>query len=269
MPDSRRPKLSLPYTVLSDRDTVRLIAGEDFRYTLEGPRLAEWLPGLLRRADGTCKVDDLLSGVEPVLRAPARDVLARLYAERVIVDGSALQAHAPAAPGVELSGQGPLREALAARLPSGAPDGGLVLLCQDHLDYEAALRSGADARRQGRMFLWATTGPRSRGYVSPVFLPDAGPCLECLLAHFERLSPAPELYGELRQHSREGGAVEPAGFPAPGVEVLASLAQWKLELLADRQPPAAVYRLHVLEAVSLEVASHPVLRDHECPCARR
>ena len=33
------------------------------------------------------------------------------------------------------------------------------------------------------------------------FLPDAGPCLACLLTHFEKLSPAPELYADLRDHA--------------------------------------------------------------------
>ena len=36
---ARRPRLALPFTVLASPDSVRLVAGEDFRYTLTGPEL--------------------------------------------------------------------------------------------------------------------------------------------------------------------------------------------------------------------------------------
>ena len=52
MPMSRlpeRPCLALPFTFLSSPDRVRLVAGEDFRYTLDGPRIETWLPQWLRR----------------------------------------------------------------------------------------------------------------------------------------------------------------------------------------------------------------------------
>ena len=46
-------------------------------------------------------------------------------------------------------------------------------------------------------WLWVSTGAMSRGYVSPVFLPDAGPCLGCLLRHGRLLSPAREIHGRV------------------------------------------------------------------------
>jgi bacteriocin biosynthesis cyclodehydratase domain-containing protein len=105
----------------------------------------------------------------------------------------------------------------------------------------------------------------SRGYVSPLFLPDAGPCLACLLGHFERLSPAPEIYRELREHARAGRPVEPVPIPPEAVTVLAALVRWKASLAAQREPPAALYRLHVLEVETMEVSSHRVFVDPECP----
>ena len=102
-----------------------------------------------------------------------------------------------------------------------------------------------------------------------MLLPDAGPCLACLLGHFRRLSPLPELHDELVLHARQGGTIEPSPFPAAGVAILAQLAAWKAsEWLARPEPPAALYRLHVLEVGSLEVSSHAVLLDAECVACR-
>jgi bacteriocin biosynthesis cyclodehydratase domain-containing protein len=104
-----------------------------------------------------------------------------------------------------------------------------------------------------------------RGYVSPVFLPDAGPCLGCLVRQFLRLSPAPEIYADLIEHARQGRPVEPVPFPAEGLAMLRSLVRWKAELLGRPEPPAALYRLHVLEVATLEVSSHRVFADPACP----
>jgi hypothetical protein len=87
----------------------------------------------------------------------------------------------------------------------------------------------------GAPWLWVTCVPLSRGYVSPIFLPDAGPCLACLLGHFERLSPAPEIYADLEEHARQGRPLAPAPFPERGIRILAELAGWKVELL-ERRP---------------------------------
>jgi bacteriocin biosynthesis cyclodehydratase domain-containing protein len=113
--------------------------------------------------------------------------------------------------------------------------------------------------------MWTSCAALSRGYVSPVFLPDCGPCLACLLGAFRRLSPLPELYDELAAHARAGGRIAAAPFPAPGVAILQQLVAWKVDLLSRPEPPAALYRLHVLEAASLETAAHPVFLDPECP----
>jgi bacteriocin biosynthesis cyclodehydratase domain-containing protein len=105
----------------------------------------------------------------------------------------------------------------------------------------------------------------NRGYVSPLFLPVAGPCLACLLGHFRRLSPAPEIYADLIEHARRGLLVRPVDFPAEGVAILRALVLWKASLLAHSAPPAAAYRLHVLETESMEVSAHRVFVDPECP----
>src|SRR5262250_3103861 len=99
MPDPRprRPRPALPFTVLTDADTVRLVAGEDVRYTLTGPGVDGWLPALLAGCDGRRPLDDLLARVEESLRPAARDLIDRLYGERVLVDGPAAAAHPAAA----------------------------------------------------------------------------------------------------------------------------------------------------------------------------
>jgi bacteriocin biosynthesis cyclodehydratase domain-containing protein len=140
-----------------------------------------------------------------------------------------------------------------------------VILCQDRLDYEAALQFNHRCRASGSPWLWASTGAMSRGYVSPVFLPDAGPCLACLLRQFQRLSPAPEIYDALREQARQGQPIELVPFPAQGIEILKQLVLWKISWLSRPDPPPAFYRLHVLEIASLEVSTHRVWADPQCP----
>jgi len=109
----------------------------------------------------------------------------------------------------------------------------------------------------------------SRGYVSAVFVPDAGPCLHCLLRTFRTLSPAPELYDALLEHVRGGKTIEPVPFPDEALSLLAAIVRWKLRMLSEPEPPAALYQLHVVEADSLEVSTHRVFKDTECPDCRR
>jgi bacteriocin biosynthesis cyclodehydratase domain-containing protein len=102
-----------------------------------------------------------------------------------------------------------------------------------------------------------------------MFLPHAGPCLGCLLRHFRRLSPAPEFY-DLLQNSDRQNLPGPADGVAPEAHrILMELAAWKVRQMGREQPPAAIYRLHVLELANMEVTTHHVLIDPECPECRR
>jgi bacteriocin biosynthesis cyclodehydratase domain-containing protein len=262
----RRPRLALPFTVLTSSDTVRLVAGEDFRYTLTGPGLDTWLPDWLSGFDGRTPLDEALNRLPDARRAPARQLAERLYGERVLIDGAAVDAHDSARFRLVPEGN-------AAWAAGWQPDGegrALPVLCQNRLDYEEALRCNRRCREAGTPWLWASTGPMSRAYVSPLFLPDAGPCLACLLNHFRRLSPAPELYDALAEQGRAGRPITPAPFPPQGVAIVQQLLLWKAALAEEAVAPAGLYRLHVLEASSLEVSSHRVLVDPECPeCGRR
>lgn len=234
-----RPVPALPFSVLPAKDVVRLVAGEDVRYTLAAPGVETWLPALFAALDGR-PLEEALAAVEPSRREEARGLIDRLRGERVLVDALARAAHRPAK---------------------------LRVFRQDRLDYEAALRFNREVREP---WIWATTGPAQRAYVSPVFLPDAGPCLECLIRHFRGLSPAAEIYDALIEHARAGGEIRPSDFPSAGAAIVDHLVAWKAERLAEPEPPASLYQLHVVEAASLEVSVHPVLPDPECPsCARR
>lgn len=251
----RRPRPALPFTVIAEPDAVHLVAGEDVRYTLRGPKIDRWLPGLLDRCDGSRAVDDVLAAVAPAHRDAAREAIDRGYGERILVDGSAEEAHAPrsARPVYE----GPL----AARLAVAAPGDGepLAVLCQDRLDYAAAL---AFNRAGHAAWMWATTGPMARAFVSPVFVRDAGPCLECLVRHFKRLSPTPDLYDALLGHE---GEFAPVPFPQAAIEIVRQLIVWKAEQLARQRPSPALFRLHVVEAATLETSTHGVYPDPDCP----
>ena len=140
----------------------------------------------------------------------------------------------------------------------------LPTLCQDRLDYDEALRFNRRCLESRTPWLWASTGPMGRAYVSPRFLPDAGPCLGCLLNHFRRLSPAAELYDALADHSRRGSEIAPVPFPQPAVAIVQQLLLWKAMLAEEPQAHSALYRLHVLEVATLEITSHRVFVDPEC-----
>jgi bacteriocin biosynthesis cyclodehydratase domain-containing protein len=256
----RSPRLALPFSVLPEVDCVRLVAGEDFRFTLRGPRIEQWLPSLLARCDGKTTLDALLASVDPTVRDQARGLIVRLQSERVLVEAPALDAHRPENYRLSAEGTGPLVGLLSSATPDeNAPV--LHVLCQDRLDFAQALRFNRERRRGSGPWLWVTTGPMNRAYVSPIFVPDAGPCLGCLLARFRALSPAPELYDVLPAHADD---LKPTPFPEAGLAVLVGLVRWKLHLLAEIEPVAALYRLHVLEAATLEVSSHRLPRDPEC-----
>jgi bacteriocin biosynthesis cyclodehydratase domain-containing protein len=254
---------------MAECDAVRLVAGEDHRYTLSGAGLEAWLPGLLAGCDGRRPLEELVASLEDAVRPTARELVARLYGERILVNGPAELAHEPAAYTLMIEGTGPLADRLTGL--AGAPDvnelgtRSLPVFCQDRLDFAAALEVNQRCLCRGTTWLWATLGPMSRGYVSPPFLPRDGPCWACLLGSFRRLSPAPELYDALIDHGRSGHAIEPVPFPTAGVEILAQLVLWKREQLGRSDPPSALYRLHVLELETMEVTSHRVRVDPECP----
>jgi bacteriocin biosynthesis cyclodehydratase domain-containing protein len=266
----RRPRLALPFTILTAADTVRLVAGEEFRYSLNGTNLSQWLPELLRRCDGRRTLEQLLAELAEPLRNDARAVIVRLYGERVLIDGTTEQNHEAIACRLAVSGTGALATLLGADGQdqddhSPASRQTLHVFCQDRLDYEAALQFNRRCRAEPSPWLWASTGAMSRGYVSPVFLPDAGPCLECLLRTFQRLSPAPEIYDDLRQHARQEQPITAVPFSDEGVTILRAIIGRKLTWLTQNDPPSALYRLHVLEMASLEVTTHRVLPDPRCP----
>jgi bacteriocin biosynthesis cyclodehydratase domain-containing protein len=266
MTPSQYLKPALPFTVLTGTDTVRLVAGEDCRYTLTAPGLECWLPELLIGLDGRHSVAELLDTLDPDRRAAADQLLERLYGERVLVDAAPRERHVPRQCALVVEGEGPLADGLRARARSGptGPDR-LLVLCQDRLDYAALLDFNGRCRAGRDLGLWVSTGALQRGYVSPVLVPDAVPCLACLIGHFRRLSPAPELYDHLAEHARQGRPIAPAPFPVEGVVILQQLVLWKWSLLEQAEPPAALYRLHVLEVASLEVAGRRVFADPECP----
>ncbi len=264
MPD-RRPRLAYPFTVLTEPDTVRLVAGEDYRYTLTGPCLEQWLPALLGRMTGGESLAALLGALPPERRDAAAQLVQHLYGERVLVDGPAAAAHVARRYRVIVRGPG---VPLPPEVMSGDGPAELVVLCQDALDFDEALRTSRACRDDGVPLLWVSTAPLTRGYVSPLFLPDAGPCFGCLLRSFERLSPAPELYPALRDHARAGRPFTAVAFPAEGLPVLQGIVRWKLAQAEREQPAAGLYRLHVLELETMEVSTHRVFADPGCPECR-
>ena len=112
--------------------------------------------------------------------------------------------------------------------------------------------------------MWVTSGPLTRAYVSPVFLPGAGPCLECLVNQFKRISPAPEIYQHLIAHAAGNNVIEPVIIPDEATGLLEKLVVWKAGLLDAPEAPAVLYQLHALEIGTMTIEAHPVQIDPEC-----
>src|SRR5205823_592321 len=147
-------------------------------------------------------------------RSQATPLLERLYGERVLVDGTASDAHRAAQYRLIVAGEpGALATGVCASPVANAPGSPIHGLWQDRLDLDEALRFNRERLAGSSPWLWVSSGAMARGYVSPVFLPGAGPCLHCLMRTFRTLSPTPELHDALVDHVRRGGAVEPVPFP--------------------------------------------------------
>src|SRR5688572_33393691 len=99
----RRPRLAPGFTVMIDGDSLWLVAGEDVRYRL---RLADptWLSDVLAKCDGSRTLEALSTHPD------ARAALERLYEERVLVDGTAGQAHEAIPGDYRVLGHGRLAE---------------------------------------------------------------------------------------------------------------------------------------------------------------
>jgi bacteriocin biosynthesis cyclodehydratase domain-containing protein len=264
-----RPRLAWPFTIVPRGDgAVWLIAGEDVRFTVRAERAVEWLPDLLRACDGSRATAEIIAAAPARWRDAAREVIDDLAGERVLVDGGSEAAPQPSARTVLVEGRGALADRLRARFADAAatPDAAatadaLRVVAQDDLDLRTALATGARLRTERIAWLWTTLGPLGRAYVGPLLLPDAGPCLACVLERFRLLSPVAEVYDVLVGHS---GPFAPAPFPSRGVDAVAELVAWKLALVGAVPPVAAVYALHVVETATLETSSHRVFRDPEC-----
>lgn len=267
----RRVRFAFPFAILTRPDTVRLVAGEQFRYTLRSASLEQWLPQLLRNFEREIEWRSLLEHVPSEHRERALEIISRLYGERVLMEAN----EEPPQPGRlawTVEGHGELtrrlREVIPAVSSSASP---ASILCQESLDYKAALEFNQRCRASKAFgWLWISSGAMSHGFVSPVFRRDAGGCLGCLLRNFQRLSPAPEIYQHLIEHSSAGGELPPMPFPAAGLDVLVALTRWKIESLAQSEPALGVYRLQVVEAATMECTTHRVFRDPHCPyCLQR
>ena len=250
----KRIRFAFPFAILTKPDTVRLVAGEEFRYTLRSPSLDQWLPQFLNHFNGEVEWRPFLNQLPGELHKQALEIITRLYGERVLLEGNGEPARMPSPLRWVVEGSGNLSERLRAAVPDvPANADALAVLCQDALDYAAALDFNRRCRRSdAAVWLWISCGPMGRGFVSSVFRPHAGPCLGCLIRHFQRLSPAPEIYEHLIEHSCAGGEIPPVPFPAPALDLLAALARWKIESSAQSEPSVGVYRLHVVETNTMD-----------------
>jgi len=234
------PRLAWPFSVIAEGERVWLIAGEDVRFCLDVGAHAAWIADFIAQLDGSQTRQERLAALEGTRRSEAASLLDALYGERLLVDGPAEARHEPHAD--------------------------VAVFHQDSLDYAALLRANRDHLESRRRWIWVTSGPLARGYVSPLFLPDAGPCAACLLTHFQKVSPVPEVYDLLLTTEQP-----PRSSPMPDAAtgLLGAVLACKLEAAAQAQAVPALYQLHVVEAGKFEVTAHEVLVDPECTVCNR
>ena len=104
---------------------------------MTGLAIEEWLPPLLAACDGKHTVDQLLARVDGNQRIQARNLFERLYGERVLIEGTAFEAHSAREFHPMICGDGVLAKRMTATV-AGA--GNLLrVLCQDRLDYAEVL----------------------------------------------------------------------------------------------------------------------------------
>jgi hypothetical protein len=259
---SRFPKLALPFTILTEKNKVRLIAGEDFRYTFTAPDIDSWAPQILNKLNGKTQVKDLLTEFTQSQQNNIIDLITRLYGERILVDGLTDIPLSQKPYSLKLFGKGLILEKLKEN--SVESQNQILVLCQEDLNYYELLEFNKMALKKSKPWIWVSYGAMTRGFVSPIFLPQAGSCLACLLDQFQKLSPMPELYQELINYGKENKEFIGVSFPNEGLEILKSLVLWKLALLNKEASQVPIYRLHVLEIESLEVSSHRVFANPEC-----
>ncbi|MFY9227376.1 MAG: hypothetical protein WAQ98_32190 [Blastocatellia bacterium] len=265
-------KFAFPFTIISKQNTVKLVAGEDYRYTLTGANLDSWLPSLLVKIDGNTSTKEILENFDEPLKQQALAILERLYGERVLIENFLLKTNLIENYKLKIFGSGKVFELLqnvAEKESSKSSQKTVKILCQDRLDYQQILNFNQQRLAENSLFLWVSYGAMTRGFVSPIFFPNIGACLACLITQFKRLSPAPEIYQDLIEHTQDLKNINAVSFPDYGVNMLEQLVLWKLSLLQQAELPASIYRLHVLEISSLEISSHQVFIAPDCPECRQ
>lgn len=265
-------KFAFPFTIITKQNTVKLIAGEDYRYTLTGANLDSWLPSLLAKIDGNKLTKEILENFDEPLKEQALAILERLYGERVLIENVVLKIATKENYKLEIFGSGKvynLLQNLAEKDFNKDSKNIIKILCQDRLDYQEILNFNQQRLMENSLFLWVSYGAMTRGFVSPIFFPNIGACLSCLITQFKHLSPTPEIYQELIEHAQSSKTIQAVNFPDYGVKMLEQLVLWKLSLLQETELPASIYRLHVLEISSLEISSHQVFIAPDCPGCRQ
>src|SRR5438874_10065915 len=91
----KRVRFAFPFAILTKPDTVRLVAGEEFRYTLRSPSLDQWLPRFLGGFEREAEWQRLLKQLPSERQQQALEILTRLYGERVLLEANGEHPHVP------------------------------------------------------------------------------------------------------------------------------------------------------------------------------
>src|SRR5216117_421768 len=84
----KRVRFAFPFAILTKPDTVRLVAGEEFRYTLRSPSLDQWLPQWLSSFECAVEWRPLLNQLPRECHQQALEIITRLYGDRALLEGN-------------------------------------------------------------------------------------------------------------------------------------------------------------------------------------
>jgi len=275
------PRLLPGSTVIAEDSVVHLIAGEDFRFTIQTGDATPAIARVLRGCQGDRPLADLLAGLDPAQRdlAPSdcRPSAVRTDALRRPAPPSTRDSLAnrnrggqhprPAGPGVVAVHRWSALSVSGGKHNAEQPQPRRCLARSRAGPAGSRPRPGAGIQSpaiggRGRGLALGHHGPPLARVCQPGH-PQTGPPLS-RVRHFRRLSPAPQLYDVLERPAEPIRFVP--GEPAePLARIVLEIANWKLRRLGQSPAAASQFALHVVEGETLETTLHPVWLDPTCP----
>lgn len=255
-----RPRLALPTSIIPDGRFLHLVCGMELKVSLELGEQVPHLARMLEKCDGSLTLEELVQDLG-AHRPHGLSLIEQLLGDRLLVDDLQPGSNRRKLHGISVEGTGPLALGLANLDHQGES---VRILVQDHLDLPAARAFNRRQLKLEQPYLWVTTGLADVGLVSPIFFPDSGPCLECFLHQYQKISIPSGIQEILNRQNEKTLTLGESEFPGEGLVMLQQLVRWKVRRLGLNLSGSNVFRLHVLDKTSLEISTHRIYKDPFC-----